>query len=124
MSGRERRNRKDAAAAAVVRFAELWGLMRERALLRVCAPVLLAELREGGCSWAAELRGVVPELMITWLESGGAPADAVARTEAALNDLDADLSARIAAFAGDEPVGALLEAEMALLAAESAADGS
>jgi len=114
MSYRERRNRRDEAAAASERFAEFMALAEEQAKVRVIRKRLLPELATGGCEFAAELRGLVPEVLITYLEEGGAPAWVRAGVAESLDEQEADLHERMAAYHGDAAVEALVEAAIAV----------
>ena len=122
MSYRERSNRKEAAAESARKFAELEALMTQRAQLQVIRPQLMTQLRAGGCTFAAELRGAMPEVLITYLESGGCPPPLMEAWAAHLDDREADLSAQITAYGDDPGVMALMEASAVLGAAEDSGD--
>lgn len=113
MSYAERARRREMAAAAAARYGELLTLIEERVKVQAMRPLQLRHLREGGCPWAAEMRGTWPETLITYLEEGGAPAAVVAAVAADCDAREADLSARIAEFGPDPALAALLEADLA-----------
>jgi hypothetical protein len=122
MSTRERRNRKAAAAESARKFAELEKLMTERATLQVIRPRLMTQMRSGGCTFADDLRGSMPEVQITYLQSGGCPPALIAEWAEHLAEREADLSARIAGYGEDPGVVALMEASVALGQAEDSRD--
>jgi hypothetical protein len=122
MSYRERQNRREFAAESARKFAELEALMTQRAQLQVTRPQLMTQLRRGGCTFAAELRGTMPEALITYLESGGCPPALMEAWAEHLDGAEADLSARITAYGDDPGVVALMEASVALGAAEDSRD--
>jgi hypothetical protein len=94
MSTRRDRHKKELAAQASARFAELQELMTERAGLAVCGPPMVADL------------------------AGRVPAASLARLEGWIAGRLAELDELIRGYRGDERLNAIVAAELVLSDAE------